>query len=60
MVAAARRTLRGVDVDVRRSNGVGGTVVVVVRYHDHTNLPLVGPLFPDVILHATATMRAER
>ena len=32
----------------------------VVQYVDHTNLPLVGPLFPDVVLHATATMRAER
>ena len=26
---------------------------VVVRYVDHTNLPLVGPLFPDVVLHAS-------
>ena len=60
VVAAARRTLRGVDVEVHRSNGVGRPVVVVVRYHDHTNLPLVGALYPDVVLHATATMRAER
>ena len=60
VVAAARRTLRGVDVEVHRSNGVGRPVMVVVRYRDHTNLPLVGPLYPDVVLHATATMRAER
>jgi TadE-like protein len=57
---AARRTLRGVDVEVHRSGRVGDAVEVVVRYRDHTNLPLVGPLFPDVTLHARATMRAER
>ena len=57
---AARRTLAGVVVEVRRSGGIGGPVQVTVRYVDHTNLPLVGPLFPDVVLHATSTMRAER
>ena len=57
---AARRTLRGVDVEVHRSGRVGDAVEVIVRYRDHTNLPLVGPLFPDVALHASATMRAER
>jgi hypothetical protein len=60
VVDAARRTLPGVEVEVHRSSGVGDPVVVVVRYRDHTNLPLVGPLYPDVSLHATATMRAER
>jgi len=60
VVDAARRTLRGVDVEVRRSGGVGEPVVVAVHYRDHTNLPLVGPLFPDVVLNAHATMRAER
>jgi Flp pilus assembly protein TadG len=57
---AARRTLRGVDVSVRRSGGVGGPVEVRVHYREHTNLPLIGPLFPDVTLRARATMRAER
>jgi hypothetical protein len=60
VVDAARRTLAGVVVEVRRSGGVGDPVRVTVRYVDHTNLPLVGPLFPDVVLHATSTMRAER
>ena len=60
VVDAARRTLGGAEVDVRRSGGVGEPVSVVVRYHDHTNLPLIGPLFPDVTLTAHATMRAER
>jgi Flp pilus assembly protein TadG len=57
---AARRTLSGAEVNVRRSGGVGDPVSVVVRYRDHTNLPLIGPLFPDVVLTAHATMRAER
>ena len=57
---AARRTLGNVEIEVRRSRGVGEPVTVVVHYLDHTNLPLVGPLYPDVALHARATMRAER
>lgn len=57
---AARRALSGVTVEVHRQGGVGDPVSVVARYHDRTNLPLIGPLFPDVVLHARATMRAER
>lgn len=57
---AAQRTLGGVVVEVQRAGRVGEPVRVSVRYVDHTNLPLVGPLFPDIVLHATATMRAER
>ena len=57
---AARRTLGDVSVEVHRTGGVGDPVTVVVHYRDHTDLPLVGPLYPDVVLHATATMRAER
>jgi len=57
---AARRALGDVEVDVQRSGGVGDPVTVVVHYRDHTNLPLVGPLYPDVMLHAKATMSAER
>jgi hypothetical protein len=57
---AARRTLGGVEVEVHRSGGVGDPVEVRVSYREHTDLPLVGPLFPDVTLKAKATMRAER
>ena len=57
---AARRTLGGVEVEVHRTGGVGDPVEVRVHYREHTNLPLVGPLFPDVTLRAQATMRAER
>jgi len=57
---AARRSLGGVTVEVDRQGGVGDPVVVVARYRDHTNVPFVGPLFPDVELRARATMRIER
>jgi hypothetical protein len=57
---AARRTLSGVEVEVHRAAGVGDPVEVRVQYREHTNLPLVGPLFPDLTLRARATMRAER
>jgi len=57
---AARRALAGVTVDVSRHGGIGEPVVVVARYRHRTNLPLVGPLFPDPVLRARATMRAER
>ena len=50
--------LRGdrVTVDVRRD---GELVRVAVRYRAATDLPLVGPLLPDVTLGAKAAMRAE-
>jgi hypothetical protein len=39
---------------------VGGEVTVEVSYTSVTDLPLVGVLFPDPELHASATMRVER
>jgi Flp pilus assembly protein TadG len=57
---AARRTLGDVKVNVHRTGGVGDPVEVRVSYREHTDLPLVGPLFPDITLRARATMRAER
>ena len=60
ITAAARRALPHVDVTVRRGGDLGDPVEVRVRYHEHTDLPLVGPLYPDVDLQASATMRRER
>jgi Flp pilus assembly protein TadG len=57
---AARRTLAGVEVEVRGGENVGDPVEVRVSYREHTDLPLVGALFPDITLRAKATMRAER
>jgi len=59
-VAAARRTLPGVDVDVGPRPEVGHPISVEVSYRSVTDLPLVGLLFPDPVLHSRAVMRVER
>jgi TadE-like protein len=57
---AARRVLHDAQVDVGPRPEVGESIAVEVRYHDRTDLPLVGPLFPDLDLHARAVMRVEK
>jgi hypothetical protein len=59
-VRAAHRTLPHADVEVGARPKVGDEITVTVRYHSVTKLPLVGALFPDLDLHASATMRVER
>ena len=59
-VRAAHRTLPGADVHVGDRPEVGGEISVTVAYTSVTDLPLVGALFPDPELHATAVMRVER
>jgi hypothetical protein len=59
-VRAARRTLPGADVRIGPRPEVGGDITVDVSYTSVTDLPLVGVLFPDPALHASATMRVER
>lgn len=59
-VQAARRVLADAQVDGGGGGGVGAPVTVHVRYRSRTTLPLVGPLFPDPDLEATATMRSEK
>jgi hypothetical protein len=39
---------------------VGEPIVVDVTFASHTDLPLVGRLFPDPRLHARVVMRVER
>jgi Flp pilus assembly protein TadG len=46
------------QVDVHADQG-DGDVEVDLRYRSLTDLPLVGPLVPDVVLHARAVMRRE-
>ena len=58
--AAARRVLQRAHVDVGARPAVGAPIRVEVTYTSHTDLPLVGVLFPDPELHASATMRTER
>lgn len=48
------------DVVSRGRGAAGSAVTVTVRYIAVTDLPLVGPLLPDVDLSADATMRVER
>lgn len=43
----------------RREPGPPATVTVVVRYRAPTDVPLIGPLVPDVPLEAEATMAVE-
>ena len=59
-VGAARRVLSRAEVHVGSRPAVGQPITVEVTYHDRTDVPLVGALFPDVDLHARAVMRVER
>jgi len=59
-VRAARRTLRGAEVDVGDRPAVGEPITVEVSYRSVTDLPLVGPLFPDPTLHSRVSMRVEK
>jgi hypothetical protein len=57
---AARRVLARAEVHVGARPKVGEPIAVEVEYRSRTDLPLVGALFPDPDLHASATMRVER
>jgi hypothetical protein len=57
---AVRDVLPGASVEVGQRGRIGEPVAVTVRYRSRTNLPLVGPLFPDPQLSARAVMRRER
>jgi uncharacterized protein (UPF0333 family) len=59
-VRAAHRTLPRAEVRVSDRPRIGGEITVNVQYHSVTSLPLVGVLFPDPDLSASATMRVER
>jgi len=60
VVAAARRTLPGANVDVAPRPAVGEPISVEVSYRSVTDVPLVGVLFPDPVLRSRAVMRVER
>jgi hypothetical protein len=59
-VRAAHRTLPGSTVEVGARPEVGQEITVTVHYTSPTDLPLVGALFPDPDLHASARMRVEK
>ena len=56
--AAAERStaLRPLAVDLRRD---GDVVTVTVGYSDPTDVPLAGPMLPEIDLRATVTMAIE-
>ncbi len=58
--AAARRVMANATVKVGPRPPVGGSVRVDVTVVSHTDLALVGVVFPDPVVHGTATMRTER
>ena len=57
---AAAAVLPGATVHSGARPAAGGLVTVRVSYRSATDLPLVGPLLPDPVLVARATMRVER
>ena len=59
-IDAAHRTLPHAHVDVSPRPAVGQPITVEVRYRAVTDVPLVGVLFPDPVLHGRAVMRVER
>lgn len=60
VAAAAHRVLPDATVHVGPRPAVGEPIEVEVEYRSVTALPLVGPLFPDPLLHHSAVMRVER
>jgi Flp pilus assembly protein TadG len=57
---AVGRVVHGASVEISARGRVGDTIEVTVSRRSLTNLPLVGALFPDPMLHAHAVMRIER
>jgi hypothetical protein len=57
---AAHRVLPGARVHVGPRPDVGEPIEVEIEYRSVTDLPLVGALFPDPVLHHSSTMRVER
>ena len=54
--ADAASTLRPLDIATSTS---GATVTATVRFVEHTDVPLIGALLPDLTLSANASMQLE-
>ena len=48
-----------IEVTLNGRGAPGSTLTVTVRYASPTQVPLIGPLVPDVGLRAVASMRVE-
>jgi Flp pilus assembly protein TadG len=60
IVDRVRSELPDADVEVSGGGEVGAKLTVEVRYRSHTDVPIVGPLLPDVDVRGATSMRAER
>ena len=58
--APLHRVLPGARVAVGPRPDVGEPISVDIEFTSVTDLPLVGALFPDPVLHHRATMRVEK
>ena len=58
-VLHGRLTATSTEVAEHRAAGHPPTVTIEVTHHAATDVPLVGPLLPDVDLHGSATMAVE-
>jgi Flp pilus assembly protein TadG len=57
---AARRSLPHSHAEVGPRPSIGEPITVRVTYRSHTDLPLVGALFPDPLLESEIEMRVEK
>ena len=57
--ASARLEPARLEVDLAGSTDPGGRLTVTVHYRSPTAVPIVGPLLPDRVVSAEATMRVE-
>lgn len=57
--AAGDLKAEGLHAETSAEGGSPGIVMVTLRYRSTTDVPLVGPLLPDVTLWAKAAMRSE-
>ncbi len=49
----------GMATDLSQGKGTSGIISVRVRYRSATDVALIGPLLPDVLLQAKAAIRVE-
>ena len=55
--AASHRA--GMEPVTVRAETTAGLVTVTVRYTDHTDVPLIGVLLPDIVVSGVVTMALE-
>lgn len=59
VLASSRLDPTRVRVNTQRPRAANGRVRVEVTYRSRTDVPLIGPMLPDVTVHSSAAMRQE-